>query len=258
MSVNFPPKPDVRLENAPLEEVICQVRFSPILRISNEEPSEFQEEIRDRFPRIEVEHGMLFRIPGLGSGAAPSTEGQTKIYQFRTLDGRTAISLTADFYAISTTRYTHWDDFAQNLMIADGAVQSVYKPSFAARIGLRYINRLTLVNTGCQSLPELLDFLHPDLTVYSRSDVWADPLSTQFRLLLADGEARLALRTEQGTNETGQPFLVLDFDYFEEGQLPFIDLVERCNRYHNVIYRAFRWCIPDEKLEAFNTTLEGV
>jgi uncharacterized protein (TIGR04255 family) len=175
-----------------------------------------------------------------------------KIYRFRTLDGKTSVSLATDFYAVSTNRYTHWRDFAQCLSIADKAIQKVYEPSFASRIGLRYINRFTMQNTGCQNSAELLSFLRNELTAYAQSKVWTDPLNMQFRLLLSDGNARLSLRTEHGTDNQEQPYLALDFDYFEEGQLPFTDLIERCDRYHNVIYSAFRWCIPDEKMGIFN------
>lgn len=77
MTIKFPSKPDIPLKKAPLMEVVCQVRFPPILRINTEEPSEFQEEIRDRFPKIEIEQGFLLRLPPQGSGGTPSAEVQS-------------------------------------------------------------------------------------------------------------------------------------------------------------------------------------
>jgi len=254
MAINFPEVSEIRLGKAPLVEVVCQVRFPPILRISEKdrEPVEFQDEIRESFPIVEVEHGFLVRLPGIGSGGTPSAEVQSKIYRFRSSDRQTTISLAADFYAVSTNRYTHWHDFAQQLSMADQAVQKVYKPAYATRIGLRYVNRLTPENTGCQSLHELYNLLNPELTTYARSDGWSDPREMQFRLLLTDDPARLSLRTGHGYGKDDLPYFLLDFDYFEEGELPLTDIVDRCDRYHELIYRAFRWCIPEEKLVVFD------
>ncbi|MEI3304667.1 MAG: TIGR04255 family protein [Dysosmobacter sp.] len=37
--------------NAPIHEVICQLRFPTILTINSVEPADFQEAIRDAFPQ---------------------------------------------------------------------------------------------------------------------------------------------------------------------------------------------------------------
>ena len=250
MSLNFPPKPDVQLENSPLVEVVCQVRFPPILRIAGEEPSEFQELIRVEFPIVELEHGLLVRFPGPGVKSPPTAEPQSRTFRFRTADEQTAISLAVDFFALSTNRYTHWENFALPLRLVDDSVQRVYKPAYATRIGLRFINRLTPENTGCGTLAEMFDLLRPELTSQSRSEAWNEVAEMRCRLVLTDGPAKLTLGTGYGEDQR-TPFFLLDFDYFEEGQLSLDNLVERCTRYNEVIYRAFRWCVRDEKLDVF-------
>jgi uncharacterized protein (TIGR04255 family) len=62
----FPKVEDVRLARAPLKEVICQVRFPVILRIGTEQPVEFQERIRERFPDFSWERGMTLKIDPVG------------------------------------------------------------------------------------------------------------------------------------------------------------------------------------------------
>ena len=47
----FSDRPRTRYNNAPAHEVICQLRFPTILSINNTEPADFQEAIRDEFPR---------------------------------------------------------------------------------------------------------------------------------------------------------------------------------------------------------------
>lgn len=249
MPLNFPDKPDIQLANPPLVEVVCQVRFPPILRIADEEPSEFQELIRKQFPQIEVEQGFVLQV-SKPIGKVPKLEPQTGIYRFRTQDGQTAISLAIDFYAVSTNSYTHWGEFAQHLSFAHAAIQEVYAPAYATRIGLRYINRFTPANTGYNSAADLFDILRPELAAQSHSEAWSDPLEMRSRLQLTDHEAKFTVNTLY-REERGESFLTLDFDYFEEGQLELHDLIERCRRYNKAIYRAFRWCVKDEKLSMF-------
>lgn len=251
MAINFPSKPEIHLSNAPVDEVICQVRFPFIFRINKEEPSEFQEEIRSEFPKVEIEQGFLFPFPDSGSREVPGDTQIKKTYRFRTMDEKTAVSLSSDFYALLTTQYTHWNDFSDNLRKVDSAVQKIYKPAYGTRIGLRFINRITPKNTGLQTLSDILYLLNFELTAYFQNECWTDPLEMESRLLLSDGDARLNLRTRHGKDKEGNPFFLLDFDYFEEGELSLTNLVERCDAYHDVIYRAFRWCIPDERLDVF-------
>jgi uncharacterized protein (TIGR04255 family) len=250
MALNFPEQPDVQLEKPPLINVICQVMFPPILSITSKEPDEFQERIRREFPQLETEYGLLVRVPKPGARGEPEAEPSIKIYRFYTADEQTTVALTQDFYALSTHRYQCWEDFAAYLNLAHQAVQSVYAPTYATRIGLRYINRFTLDNTGCQMGEAMLDFLRQELTAQLRAEVWDIPSEMKTRLQFIDDEAKFTLGIHYGQEENS-PFLLVDFDYFQEGQLELDDVVTRCGRYNEVIYRAFRWCVPDDKLEVF-------
>jgi len=255
MALTFPSKPEIRVKNPPLLEVVCQVKFPPILSIAKELPSEFQERIRHQFPELEVEQGFLVRLPGISNPEIPAAEIQPKIYRFRSSPGFTAISLAADFYAVSTNHYTHWDDFVGWLRLAQEAAQQVYNLTYSPRIGLRYINRLTLENTGRKTAKEMLDLLRPELTAQLHTEAWTEPLEMLNQLLLDNNPAKLSLRTGFG-KEHGEPFFLLDIDYFEEGKLNLDDLVERCNAYHGVIHDAFRWCLRDEAIAAFGPLIQ--
>jgi uncharacterized protein (TIGR04255 family) len=250
MVLNFPAQPDVQLENAPLAEVVCQVRFPPILRISAEEPTAFQERIRDSFPLVDLEHAFVFHVPGPGATDTPSAEPKATIYRFHTPDRRTTISLAADFFAVSTAAYSHWHDFARLLEMAHAAVEGVYKPAYATRIGLRYINRLTFSNTSSKTINDLLRVLRDELTAPIHHPAWDEAVEMRCRLVLPDGPARLTLGTVFET-QGDEPTFVLDLDYFEEGQLDLAGLTERCSRYNEAIYRAFRWAIRDDQWDLF-------
>ena len=71
MILNFPEKQEIKLKTAPLDEVICQVKFSPILSIAKELPTDFQEAIRNRFPGFEIQQGVVSQFSNNGIGEKP-------------------------------------------------------------------------------------------------------------------------------------------------------------------------------------------
>ena len=67
----FPESPKVTYDKAPLEEVICQLRFNPILRIDTELPSTFQDAIRAEYPLFEEIKGHEQELPAEVRGQIP-------------------------------------------------------------------------------------------------------------------------------------------------------------------------------------------
>ncbi len=250
MGLNFLQHPDIPLTAPPLAEVICQVRFPPILRIAREEPSEFQERIRARFPLLDIEQGVVVKFPAPASGGALSAEAPPRVFRFGSEDSGTFVSLAVDFYALSTQHYTHWTDFAANLALVQAAVEAVYRPAHATRIGLRYINRFTPQGAQCATMRDVFALFRPELTALLQTDAWSQPASLVTQLNLPNDEAMLTLRTAYSATEE-EPFFLLDFDYYEEGRLGFDKLVERCDGYHRMIYNAFRWSLQESSLIRF-------
>ena len=59
----FPDYGRVIYQRNPLIEVICQVRFPPVLRIDVEPPAAFQEAIRDEFEVLSEDAGIEAPLP---------------------------------------------------------------------------------------------------------------------------------------------------------------------------------------------------
>ena len=144
---------------SPLVEVICQLRFPAILTINTKEPAEFQEAVRHDFPRYAVRQEQ--RPPKLVGAGTPNAklEPQSPVanHSFISADGFWKLNLTKDFIALSTLRYTRWEDFALRLDKPLAQFIQVYEPAFFERIGLRYVNAVSKSRLG------LTDLLWDDL-----------------------------------------------------------------------------------------------
>jgi uncharacterized protein (TIGR04255 family) len=255
MPLGFPQRSDdIRLARSPLTEVVCQVRFPPILKIPETKPVDFQEQVRERFPEFETEQRVMFQVDISSGGQLPPAGPHpvSKVYKFVSPRRRAStVILAENFFALSTTRYIVWEEFAKDLALVTSAFMAVYKPAYSDRIGLRYVNVLDPERLALSSLSEVVDLVQPALTCAFQTTAWQEPEEMINHLLLEDGDARLALRYGIVEKDEKASF-ALDFDYFQENQeLPLIDVVARCTHFHAVIYDAFRWSIKDERLQVF-------
>lgn len=250
MPIQFPPVQEVPLATPPLDEVVCQVRFPPILKIAKEEPVEFQELIRGRFPKLEKRHSIQLKLAQPGNPGESEAEVQPISYLFADANGQTQVVISSSFYAVTTKKYIGWQSFLSDLSMVHSALLEIYQPAYATRIGLRYINRLTFDNTGTSSRRGLFSLIRKELTSTLRGKVWSDAEAMLGILNFVELPAQLNIRYGFETDESSPSFL-LDFDYFEEGQVDLAEVPIRCEHYHQVIYHAFRWMIKHEALERF-------
>jgi len=151
---------------------------------------------------------------------------------------------------MATKDYSHWSDFLSDLSMVEKTVQELFQPAYGTRIGLRFINKFTRKNTGCETVQEILNLFRSELTYLIQVDAWDEPNEMLSQIVIEDNHAKLALRIRFG-KEQKEPFFLLDFDYFEEGQIGLDNLASRMERYHSCIYDAFRWCVKDESLARF-------
>jgi len=254
MPVSFPAFDHIPLHNAPLKEVICQVRFPLILKIAQELPSEFQDAIRGRFPILQHDRTMA-----IGLSIAPNQPVQPSISPaiFRFLDKAETrmISLAPDFFALSTNAYTGWQTFVEDLKFVADAMIALYNIHYATRVGLRYINILDISNTKSKSFSDLLSILQPQLTTLLQTKEINEPFLglTQIRTKHEGSVFSLQSGIVLKEENPDELSFVLDFDqYTEEGaDLDADSLVKRCERYHSLAYNAFRWAIKPDKLNIF-------
>lgn len=246
MAFTFPPQVDLPLKNAPLKLVVCQVRFEPILAIAEQPPRKYQELIRDRFPKLEI------RSPGIEKGN-PAMEAVLTAYAFKTLDGQTELTLGVNFVSITTVAYSHWQSLSRDLADVYRALRDTFSVVVPTRIGLRYINELTLENTKCQDTPSLIDFLNPSLSCSLKTDAWPEPLHFVSRIALTDNHDNLTIVLAFEPIPT--PKITLDFDRYTEtrfdSDLTVDALLGTVGEYHTSVYNAFRWSLREDKISVF-------
>lgn len=137
----FPETDRVKYAQNPLQQVICQLRFPPILRIISVLPVDFQERLKDDYPYFQEKPEISAQVIGvtdqleLASRAKPVPG-----FDFVSEDGHWTVSLTRDFLALSTDDYRDWQDFKTRLDKVKASFEEVYPFQFYSRIGLRYLN----------------------------------------------------------------------------------------------------------------------
>jgi uncharacterized protein (TIGR04255 family) len=248
MPVHFKEYPDIHLNRAPLNEVICQVRFPPILRIANEDPVDFQEAIRERFPKFEIEQPVI--IGPLGQ-PSPQIELKPRLFRFKDRADNYSVTLAPDFFALVSKAYDSWTDFSDQLEHIFYHVQEAYRIQYAVRIGLRYVNVLNFENTGTSSFDNLISVVRADLVSLFRIGEIEAPYTVRQEIrtkIAEDGNFTLICALK----ENRQDEFILDFDRYIEGEIEIHDLLERCDRFHRSIYSAFRWSIAEGKLGIFD------
>ena len=131
-------------EKNQLAEVICQLRFPEILAIETKLPADFQEAIRDEFPRYSSRKEQPApRVTGAPGQLNMEKRQSVTNYQFASEDGVWRVNLTSGFLSLACSRYTCWEDFARMLDKPLAAFIKIYKPAWFERIGLRYVNAVS-------------------------------------------------------------------------------------------------------------------
>jgi uncharacterized protein (TIGR04255 family) len=138
--MNLPEFDRVIYECNPLFEVVCQLTFPPILKISHQEPVEFQDEVRFEYPLFEQTQPQvppeIAKVVQQLNLPLPNDSA----YVFRSEDQKWNLAIAKNFIALTTSAYGRYEYFKQKLDVAITTFERIYRPSFYTRVGLRYQN----------------------------------------------------------------------------------------------------------------------
>jgi uncharacterized protein (TIGR04255 family) len=241
--------------------VLCQIRFSPVLRIRQDDAViDFQEAIRQTYPRYAKQHGvgLLLTPDGVQQQAAPVVQ-----HRFDDSDGIFAAILSPDFVALETNRYTDIDDFVGRVVALAEAVEQQYSPGEIQRVGLRFVNELRF--SAPEPKSEMCEAIIPTLLGAAGSDDLVDAIAEAQQVIeLAGDDSRMLVRHglhPQGGTTIDQlilqstlrpkqtdPFYLLDIDAYAERNVRFsVEGIETTLREFNEDIRSFfAWGVREE------------
>ena len=236
-----------------LAEVICQLRFPEILSIQANLPVDFQEAIRDEYPRYssrkETPAPKLTGTPG-----NLNLEKQEPItnYQFASADGVWRVNLTSRFISLSCSKYTCWEDFAARLDKPLAAFIKIYHPAYFERVGLRYLNFISRNELGLEGTPFSELFQPCYLGPLAEEDVPETGIgrcSVDTEMAIRGG-CRVKLHAGPGMVKRGgqadsELKFVFDQDLFMPGQLAVNLSAGALQTLHAQAYSIFRGAITD-------------
>ena len=227
MPVELPAPDRTILEKAPLQLVICQVRFDEAETLNDRK---IARRFFDRLGGIDGAFPRFFQIqtqrvtvnPQALPGETPMTE-QQRGWRFSNPEGDRHLTLLPGSLALETTAYRSWDEFAPHLERALGALADEVDPALEERLGLRFVNLI------------ILDEVHnpADWEGYIAADLLAPaghPLlgpgvvSAQHKVVLDLGDGMHCLLNyglATDANGSGRVGYLLDLDVFRERSAPF-------------------------------------
>jgi uncharacterized protein (TIGR04255 family) len=256
ISEPFPESPREIYRINPLREVICQLRFPPILRITTEAPAAFQERIRGEYPflnekspevTVEVPAGVPAAIADMLKANLPNRK--LIGYEFVSANAEWKVSLTRDFLSVSTCKYSRWEHFRDHLKGPLQALIAIYGPPFFTRIGLRYQD---LIQKSLLHLPastKWSELIKPHIAgVHALPELEGHIEGSVGQLLIKlpqfGGKVRLNYGMLQA-EDTGENCFLIDSDYHTEERTR-TDAVDGTLNYFNIQSgRLFRWCIEE-------------
>jgi uncharacterized protein (TIGR04255 family) len=235
----------------PLKAMLGQVRYPPILKVNDPGAlAGYQDAIRDQFPEFSPEQQFNLVV----GPAGPANASVANTFRFSTPDLAWSIVLAADSLTLEVAvaeLYTNYGEFMDYFAIAWTALLDSFRPARIVRQGLRYVDHIEReVEPG-----EWSEYINPDLL---------GPVGTSFSAGLEQAVSELRFRREDGAlifkhgitpaGPEGKKGYLLDFDYFTEEVSDDVSLDavrERFDRYHDLQYAFFRWCVTESAVEEF-------
>lgn len=250
-----PPPPEVPLAHAPLDFVICQVRFPTMFKIGKDEyVVNFQEALGTAYPLVETQVIQTFQFLAVGGEPPSAQQPATKTYRFHSPDHPWSLTLAPDFMSLQTRQggYSSRTDFLARLRQALEALGAHIKPSHCTRLGIRYLDRIK----GEETLAKAGTFFRPELLGLRDEQVLGQTVRQFLSQAVLDvPEGTLAVRWGVlPANQTIDPVMIqpesqeswiLDLDAYREGVEPFHadQLAIAAKGLAERVYTFFRWSV---------------
>ena len=203
-----------------------------MLQLQSEPPHKFQDAIASRFPRTNVEHvaslQLLVGATGLQTPQSTETANIPAIYHFSSEDSTRKLSVSADFFAFSCTKYKKWEAFRDEFTELFGLFNATYANTALRRVGLRYKDLIEREAVGLAGVP-WKDLLNPIVAgVLASEEFFEAPLQPddesrvqqafQTALALDDCDVILQSALLRSGEAVPRHAFLIDTDFFHDSQ----------------------------------------
>ncbi|MCP4446946.1 MAG: TIGR04255 family protein [Myxococcales bacterium] len=249
----------LRLTDAPLICVLCQVRISPILEMNNFIPA-IQERLRRQgYPRFKAHNIQEFVMTG------PPEVRTSHQWVFSNKDQTKTVIVAPDFVVLETSKYTVFDEFIQDYEKVLEIVGEVTDASLAERVGLRYVDLIRPLVAG-----DFKSYIKPGLLGLSDDSLKVKRSLFRFEQRGSTDAGTLVLKLMQSDNgaylpndvdanhlefdltlEEGEKVAILDIDHFSQASRDYDpgQLVKQLWELHDYTDRVFREAVTEEALK---------
>ena len=239
MTIGLPTFDRVLFKRAPLVQVICQVRFPPILEIGKETPVEFQKRIRSDYPEFEVMDAVS--ISPATDAEKASFGSLTAVLKFADQSRQWTISLSPTFVSLDTKKYSSFEMFLEKFQKPWNAAQECYDLSTLTRIGLRFINKLH-ITPGENPARYWADRINPALAGYLGTELMQGGVSqSQHEIRLQGDDYQLTIR--HGLERKGD--YRLDYDCYTDAPTSSEGIESLLAKFNDILYGIFRWSLSE-------------
>lgn len=212
-------------------ESVFEIRFPPELTIECRK-DEYYEQIRAEFPEI--------NLPLVDSPEPCPMRN----YLFRDSKREKGIQFSINKCSFHRYKYLGFKQFKEEALRYLGLFTERFRIQTLYRTGLRYVNHIPILredgviplgkylNFGYrtpESIPKTYDFLHTVLFIN-----------------LGDGSLRILIQYKKLPDEKETEIIILDFDYFFEGNLNFSEVQKYIDESHKHTKSIFEDLITDE------------
>jgi uncharacterized protein (TIGR04255 family) len=104
-----------------IKKVIIRIEFQPILKLKQEEPVDFQERLRDQFPRFQRKESINFTIK---PGEAP-VASKSSVWEFINKEKTEQISLNYQSITLTAGKYVSYESFLSKIELVYNTFNSL-------------------------------------------------------------------------------------------------------------------------------------
>lgn len=249
--MNLPEFERVIYKRNPLIEVVCQLRFPPILKISHQEPVEFQDAIRFKYPLFETTRVQLpSEISQIVQQLGLPLQSDVA-YNFKAEDQRWNLSLTKDFIALTTSSYERYEQFKQRLEEVLEIFESIYKPSFYTRVGLRYQDLVVRSKLGIEDRT-WAELIAKHVASELHEPNFSSSIQTIMKSLVLRAEVGQInlnhglVNVKESQSENSEVAYLFDADFYTEQKIEGNgDVWNLLSQFNQSAGKLFRWSITD-------------